>query len=112
MNRLPSVSFGCQSHSAIIFSRLINADRPTVLGPGCLQPAIRSISLPATQPLGKLCGIAGTFRFCMRFCHPLYRFLTYSCICMLFTNMLYGQSLLFSKLNASHGLSDNNARTL
>ena len=48
----------------------------------------------------------------MRNCRKLYRFMTFGCICMFFTNMVYGQSLLFSKLNASHGLSDNNARTL
>ncbi|HTE25304.1 two-component regulator propeller domain-containing protein [Flavitalea sp.] len=48
----------------------------------------------------------------MRISRKLYRLLAYSCICLLHINMLYGQSLLFSKLNASHGLSENNARTL
>ncbi|RYY29738.1 MAG: GAF domain-containing protein [Chitinophagaceae bacterium] len=48
----------------------------------------------------------------MEISRKLYRLLAYSCICLLFANTLYGQSLLFSKLNASHGLSDNNARTL
>jgi ligand-binding sensor domain-containing protein/putative methionine-R-sulfoxide reductase with GAF domain len=42
----------------------------------------------------------------------LYRFLTYSCICLFGFSGLYGQSLLFSRINTSHGLSDNNARTL
>ncbi|MHA4843149.1 two-component regulator propeller domain-containing protein [Flavitalea antarctica] len=42
----------------------------------------------------------------------LYRLVAYSCICLLSFNRLYGQSLLFSKLNATHGLSENNARTL
>ena len=48
----------------------------------------------------------------MRIPPGLYRLMAYSCICVLFINSLYGQSLLFSKLDASHGLSDNNARTL
>ncbi|RYF97183.1 MAG: GAF domain-containing protein, partial [Chitinophagaceae bacterium] len=42
----------------------------------------------------------------------LYVILAYSCISLFFENGLYGQSLLFSKINTSHGLSDNNARTL
>jgi len=42
----------------------------------------------------------------------LYRLLTYSCIGLLLINGLYGQSFLFSKINTSHGLSDNNARTI
>ncbi|RYG06102.1 MAG: GAF domain-containing protein [Chitinophagaceae bacterium] len=43
---------------------------------------------------------------------PLLYWLVTYCICLLLTNGLYGQSFLFSKINAAHGLSDNNARTL